>query len=275
MKAADRAFAEALRNDEVTGATAIVARTASYLAEGQRDRAALVEVAVACAAAQPAMAGLRTVLGIAREATDPAEALRHLVERLTRAPTHIARHASELLRLGLETRAGGPPLLRLVTCSSSAPVRETCLMLFRGVDLTVCCAESRPKCEGAALAVDLARAGLRVELFTDAGISSAVPGSHAVVIGADAVGPDAVVNKVGSAALCALANAVGVPVYVLAGREKLLTADAFAELAFPARPWSDPSDRATPGAQLRQNPIFERVPRHLVSQVVTDAGLIN
>jgi len=271
MKAADRAFAEALRHDEVSGATAIVARTARFLGEGQRDRGSLVEVAFACAAAQPAMAGLRTVLDIARDAADPAEALRHLLERLTRAPRQIARHASELLRLGLETGAGRRPVLTLVTCSSSAPVYETCRLLFRDVDLTVCCAESRPRCEGEALALDLAGAGLRVQLFTDAGISSAVPGSHAVVIGADAVGPDAIVNKVGSAALCALANASAVPVYVLAGREKLLSAPSFAELEFPNRPAADPAEESQ-GSRLRQNPIFERVPRHLVTQIVTDAG---
>jgi len=274
MKAADRAFAEALRSDEITGATGIVTRTASFLAEGQRDRAALVEVAQACAAAQPAMAGLRTVLNIARDAADPEASLRHLVERLKRAPRQIARHASGLLRLGLEVPARGRPALTLVTCSASVPVRETFLMLSREVDLTVCCAESRPKCEGATLAVDLVAAGLRVELFTDAGISAAIPASDAVVIGADAVGPDAFVNKVGSAALCALASTTGVPVYVLAGREKVLTASDFAELTFPVRAWSEPPDEAG-AADLRKNPTFERVSRHLVSQLITDAGAMD
>ena len=224
-----------------------MARTAGFLADGRRDRSDLVEVAQACAAAQPAMAGLRTVLKIVRASADPGEALRHLVERLIRAPRQIARHAADVLRLGLEAPARGRPTLTLVTCSASAAVRETCLMLSHEVDLTVCCAESRPKCEGAALAVDLAAAGLRVELFTDAGISAALPGSDAIVIGADAVGPDAFVNKVGSAALCAIASTIGVPVYVLAGREKLLTAGEFAELELASAAWCEPANRRGAG----------------------------
>jgi len=40
-----------------------------------------------------------------------------------------------------------------------------------------------------------------------------------VLVGADAVGDEWFVNKVGTAAICALAIQSGVPVYVLAGRD--------------------------------------------------------
>ena len=80
------------------------------------------------------------------------------------------------------------------------------MLLAEHADVTVCCAESRPRCEGAALAVASPTRGSRRA-------SSPMPGSRqpslaadALLIGADAVGPDAFVNKVGSAALCALAN---------------------------------------------------------------------
>ena len=272
MQAGDRAFVDALRDDDTSGATAIVSRTAIFLAGRRRDHDDLLEVAEACAAAQPAMAGLRTVLKIARDSGDPTDALRHLVERLVRAPHQIARHASDVLRLGLEPQGGGLPMLTLVTSSASAAVRETCLMLSQHVDLKVCCAESRPKCEGAALAGDLAAAGLRVELFSDAGISVGLPGSQAVVIGADAVGPDAFINKVGSAALCALASTMGIPVYVLAGREKLLSTGEFGGIELRAS--SETVTDARGAVYLRNEAIFERISRHLVSQFITDAGPI-
>src|SRR5215218_3631747 len=100
MKAADRAFVEALRQDEESGATAIVTRAARFLADGDRDRAALLELAQACQAAQPAMAGLLAIVKIARAAPAPGPALARLVQQLHRAPASIARHAAELLLLG-------------------------------------------------------------------------------------------------------------------------------------------------------------------------------
>ncbi|MEO7272408.1 MAG: hypothetical protein ABIX28_14600 [Vicinamibacterales bacterium] len=274
MKAADRAFVEALRRDEDSGATAIVARTARLLAGGGRDPAALLELAEACRAAQPAMAGLLTIITIVRAGAEPEAALGRLVERLQRAPASIARHAAELLRLGLEPGPGGRPALAIVTCSASAAVEATVSHLAKRVDVTVSCAESRPRREGAALARRLADAGLDIRLFTDAGISSAIPGSDALVIGADAVGPDAFVNKVGSAALCALANSAGVPVYVLVGREKILTANEFERLSGPDRPAPGPPS-VFPVTLRLENPTFERVQRHLVSQIITDAGAVN
>ena len=82
-----------------------------------------------------------------------------------------------------------------------------CLALGARGDVTVCCAESRPRARRrrAGRAPGRGRAST-VELFTDAGISAAVPGSDALLVGADAVGPDFFVNKVGTAALCALAT---------------------------------------------------------------------
>ena len=70
MQAQDRAFVEKLRGEELAGATAIVAEAAAYLAAARLDRAARLELARACAAAQPAMAGLLKMRGV-RSGTKP------------------------------------------------------------------------------------------------------------------------------------------------------------------------------------------------------------
>ena len=272
MKAADRAFVDALRQDEESGATAIVTRAARYLAEGGRERDELVEVAEACLAAQPAMAGLLAIIKIARLPADPEPALAQLVQQLQRAPASIARHAADLIRLGMSAPDGRRPVLTLVTCSASAPVEAAIHVLATHAEVVVCCAESRPRCEGAALARRLADRGLATRLFTDAGISSAVPGSDALLLGADAVGPAVFINKVGSAALCARASLAGVPVYVLAGREKYVTADEFDRLSFPERRLQMDQLAHVPARMSLENPTFERISRQLVSQLITEAG---
>ena len=274
MKADERAFVEALRADDVSGATAIVARAAAFLAAGERERGVLLTLADACVEAQPAMAGLLTMRRIVREADSPAAALMRLVEQLRRAPAAIARQAAEVLRLGLTPGLAGRPALTVVTCSASAAVEETLRVLGATADVTVCCAESQPRGEGAMLARRLAVAGIAVQLFSDAGASAAVPGSDALIIGADAIGPDAVVNKVGSAALCALSSVTGVPVYALAGREKLLEATEFGELRFLEPPSDLRAEESGPSGLRLRNPIFETIPRHLISVVITDAGSI-
>jgi len=121
------------------------------------------------------------------------------------------------------------------------------------------------------MAIRLASAGVPVELYTDSGISVAVPLADALVVGADALGPSAFINKVGTRALCALAASAGVPVYVLAGREKVLDESAFGGLFLK----DGDSGEVWAGKQalIARNPYFERVPLELVSTVVTDGGV--
>ena len=179
---------------------------------------------------QPSMAGFQTAAAIALAAADPRQALEALAARIRRAPRTIARHAVPLLRL----RTPGTSRLRLVTCSRSDAVERTLLALNQVESIDVCCAESRPAREGVALAAALLEAGLSTHLYSDAGLSAAIPGASALVVGADAVSNVGFINKVGTAALAALAQASGVPVLVLAGREKLVPALVFEALVLHA-----------------------------------------
>jgi translation initiation factor 2B subunit (eIF-2B alpha/beta/delta family) len=97
--------------------------------------------------------------------------------------------------------------------------------------------------------------------------------AEAFLTGADAVGPDAFINKVGTGALAALAGAGGVPTYVLTGREKFVAAEVFASLrddgGSAAEVWRD----APPGVAVG-NPYFEQVPVATVAAFITDVGVI-
>ena len=111
-----------------------------------------------------------------------------------------------------------------------------------------------------------------MQLFSDAGISSAVPGSDGILVGADAIGLELFINKVGTAAICALASSEGIPVYVLAGREKLLSGPDIDRLEIVSGPPAQVVDPLPPDLRVL-NPYFERIPLMLATLVVTDAGV--
>jgi translation initiation factor 2B subunit (eIF-2B alpha/beta/delta family) len=254
--------------DRVSGATAIVLRAAAVLRSVSADREDLERAARELCEIQPSMAGLRTLAAIALRAPDPAAALDAFARRVERAPAAVARLARPLLAL----RAHGGPV-RLVTCSRSAAVEATLLDLARSTRVHVACSESRPAREGRDLARVLAGASVDVELYSDAGIGAAVPGADAVVVGADALGPRAFINKVGTAGLCALATGLGVPVYVLAGREKVVSGPVFDSLRLGEGP---PAELAAEESVGRvRNPYFEQVPYQFVTQAVTDSAVLS
>jgi translation initiation factor 2B subunit (eIF-2B alpha/beta/delta family) len=261
---------ESIAHDSTSGATAIVLRAADLVLAAM-PRGEAPEVAAACARAQPSMAGLIALEALAGGHGPVHDAVSRFRERVRRAPAAIARHASGLLLLGLEGADGVQSPLRLVTCSSSAAVESTVRSAAGRARVTVCCAESRPTLEGRELARRLADAAVAVELFSDAAITSALSGASAVIVGADAVTPEFFINKVGTAGLCAMASQRGVPVYILAGREKMLSAQAAGRLqqrsADAAEVWPN-----APRAVRVRNPYFEQVPASFVSLLITDAG---
>jgi translation initiation factor 2B subunit (eIF-2B alpha/beta/delta family) len=259
----------AIASDARSGATAILTRAVAVLRATARDPAHLRAAADALCRAQPSMAGVRAAAAIACGAADPVAALDEFAQRTARAPRLIARHAVSVLRL---RRRRGP--VRLVTCSRSHAVELAIRALAEQVTVEVSCAEARPGLEGRDLAASLAEAGLRLTVYTDAGIGAALQDADALLVGADAVGPDGFINKVGTAALAALASVEGVPTYVLAGREKCLAAEEFSRLAFVAGPASEVWPSAAPAVRLA-NPYFELVPSSLAVAFITDAGVVS
>jgi translation initiation factor 2B subunit (eIF-2B alpha/beta/delta family) len=259
----------AIARDRRSGSSALLGRGVDLLRRVGGDREALAEASAKLCSAQPAMAGFRTLAALMRAAPDPAAAIDRFALQIARAPAAVARHAVSVLQL----RAGGGPL-RLVTCSASQTVEAAIEAAAAYGEIVACCAEARPVMEGRDLAARLAGAGITTELYTDAGIGAALPGAECVLVGADAVGPESFINKVGTGALCALAQSMRVPVYVLAGREKVLSAADLAALELSGGPGAEVWAEAPTGVAVR-NPYFEVVSFSHVSAVVTDTSVQN
>ena len=115
------------------------------------------------------------------------------------------------------------PRSLVLTYSSSTVVQ---LALWRamavGRSFEVVCSESRPVQEGVALARRLSDLGISVHLVVDAALTEWVKEVDLLLLGADAIMPVVVVNKVGTEPLLQAARHAGVPAYILADSSKWL-----------------------------------------------------
>ncbi len=259
----------ALAADRASGASGLVARAVALLRQVRdAEPALLVRAAVLVCRAQPSMAPLWNAAGLAlADAGDKGTRLERFAAQAARSLTAIARVASDLIEADLVGER------RIVTWSSSASVRAACHAIAGRGPVRVACAEGRPALEGRQLAASLAAAGLAVELYSDAGLGGCLPGSTAVLVGADTVAPGWFINKCGTAALAALAVHAGVPVYLLAGRDKFLPAELTGRVSLSGGPPAEIWEAPPPGVAVR-NPYFESIPLDLVAALVTDAGVV-
>jgi len=259
---------EALARDAESGASELVERAVGILERArQMGHDSLVEAARGVCYAQPAMAPMWNAAMAALADAGAPGTFAHFTRRLQRAPAALRRVAMEEL-----APAPSQPLY-VVTCSFSRSVLDVLVELAQSCELTVACAEGRPRFEGRRMAAALASTGATVEFYTDAAVSLALRDSTAVLLGADAITPDWFLNKVGTLSLATAASRNGVPVFVIATRDKFLPPAFFAGL-----PVADGDAREVwpeaPEGVLVRNPYFERVALDLAAGVVTDAGTL-
>jgi translation initiation factor 2B subunit (eIF-2B alpha/beta/delta family) len=136
----------------------------------------------------------------------------------------------------------------------------------------VVCSESRPMCEGVALARRLAALGVPVHLVVDAALPEWMGRADLVLLGADAITPEGAVNKVGTEPLLHAARRTGAPAFVLADSSKWLPERL-------ARFWQireeAPEEIARsddPNLRVR-NRYFGKSPLALVTGVVWEGGV--
>ena len=246
-----RAGVRRLRRDTSHGASRITAealtlfgRAAAGLPEDSCRQAALFVMAEKIASARPAMAGLGNAvrrLGAELAAAEPSRAgtVSELhVAALRRASEAVAARAAALL----------PDAATLVTCSYGTAVpRLAGAALSRGNCVTAVVYEpdASPDAYGLRLAEDLRALG--VECRVDSELPGSLAEGQAVVIGADSVTSQEVLN--GSPSLALVGAAAGlIPVYALSEEVKMT------------------------GGDVEGEPGMDRVPLELFTAVVTETG---
>jgi hypothetical protein len=260
--------ARAIAADRDSGAAEITARLLPLLEEAVAAGGDIpLAVARAVLAEQPAMAPLWHACAAAVAAREQPDGFARTRAELARLPDCLVRAAARGLR-ELLTGESSPLIITLSYSSSVAAALAACASTCR---LRVVCAEGRPRFEGRRLATVLASQGVDVTLVVDAALTARLSEAAAVVMGADAVTDTAWMNKVGSFGLAAAASLRGVPVHVIAGRDKFVPPILLPRLApSPAAP-EEVWDAPEPGVRV-ENHYFEWTPAELATTFLTEVG---
>ena len=272
----------AIAEDTVSGAVEIAEKSAEVLvrlarAEAAVDdawlRAALLEAGWALIRVHPTMAPLVNLVNEALWKIDRAEpgAARQAIdvaanEFKRRLRVHEAAIAESALRLIPEEGT-------VLTNGRSTTVRAALRHAQRaGRRFKVICAESRPGCEGRALAAELAAGGLPTTVVIDAQAIAMAGGAQLVLVGADHLSGRGLSNKAGTYGVALAAQAAGVPMYTLCSSEKFLP-PGYAQPEQPRGPAEQVWPEAAGGVTVL-NLYFDLTPLGALSGIITEQGIL-
>jgi len=253
-----------IRKDRASGAARLTVRAASLLVEyAESAPEDIPEIAQALIEAQPSMAPIYNLVRRVAASPDVKTACTEFLESMEQSATRVAEIAATLIEDGMT----------VMTHSFSS----TLLAAFReahqsGRRFTVICPESRPVCEGIALAASLGMSGIGARVIADAAAYRLLPTAQIVWVGADAISLQGVSNKTGTALIALAARELSVPFYVLCSSDKFLPASYSPPPEGPKNP-AEILDRELPHVTAI-NYYFDLTPLSCVSGVVTEGGIL-
>jgi translation initiation factor eIF-2B subunit delta len=273
----------AIAADSLSGAVEIAEKSADVLLRRARIgdessevlRRELLEVGWLLILAHPTMAPLVNLVNLVlwrSESANDTQGVRQAVidaisdfkRRLRVHEAAIAERALTLIRDGAQ----------IVTIGRSTTVRAALRQAQRaGRRFRVICAEGRPALEGRALAEELAEQGIAVTLVVDALAIVTIRSSQLLLVGADHLTTDALVNKVGTYGLALAAQASQVPVYALCGSDKFLPMGYV-----PPQQAQWPADQVwgeAPQSIAIENLYFDHTPLNALAGIVTEQGILS
>jgi len=161
----------------------------------------------------------------------------------------------------------------ILTHSFSDTILKTLLLAKRsGKNFDVICTESQPMKEGVFLAERLGKEGINVTLIVDSAVFSFLPETQLVLIGADALSTNGLINKIGTLGLALAAKKFKVNSYALCDSEKILPANYsinIKKLKDPNEILSKTINNVTP-----INLYFDLTPLEYITGIITELGFM-
>ncbi len=181
------------------------------------------------------------------------------VEGARRAAAEMAeRLDAERTAIIAAVRGAVPPHGTVLTVSASSNVLSALCALPA---IRVLCAASEPGGEGRTAVDTLRTHGIDATVIPDGVVAQQSTRADAIAFGADAIGPDALLNKTGTLAAALGARSNGRPTLCVAGTTKLVDANVWLSL----QPIAE-------RLKLEGVPVFEEVPASLVTTFITEDG---
>jgi ribose 1,5-bisphosphate isomerase len=137
--------------------------------------------------------------------------------------------------------------------------------------------ETRPLFQGRKTSKDLRKAGIKVTMFIDSAIATALEKenmqdnlyTNKIFLGADALLNEGIINKVGSKAISELAFYNKIPVYIIADSWKFTKK----KIQIENRSLNEVWDNSPKNIKIK-NPAFEFVPKKYITAIVTEYGVM-
>ena len=152
----------------------------------------------------------------------------------------------------------------------------------QGKEIKVIATETRPKLQGARLtAYELKRDGIPVTLITDNMVGYAMSKRliDKVVVGADRIARDGVINKIGTYTIAVLAHEHNVPFYVAAPKSTFDLGHTSKDVIIEKRNAEEVthvgSQRIAPIGVKALNPAFDITPMKYVSAIICETGVLS
>ena len=240
------------------------------------EQRGVVQVLVLC---RPSMAPIRNVANrLMRAVSDRAgqSDVRSLREfTVSKADEMVADSLSAVARIARNVPGliadGATVMTHSYSSTVVAALRE---VYSERRDIRVVVTRSGPGRTGEQIARQLGGFGIPVTLIEDAAAALHVPSASIVLLGADTVCVDGVVNGIGSYQLAVISAAAGVPVYVLCDSLKfdpeLTGEDVDLENGEPSQVTEPPG--LSPGVVI-SSPRFDFTPLELITGIVTEVGV--
>ena len=216
----------------------------------------------------------------------PAKIIKEVVEEAEKiadedleANRRIGKHGSSLIKNGNTVltycNAGG-----LATAGYGTALGVLRAAWEEGTKFEVITAETRPLLQGARLtAYELFQEGIPVTLITDNAIGYIISKGKVdlIIVGADRILKDAVINKIGTYTIAVLAEIHDVPFYVAAPSStfdfKQLASDAVVEERNQEEVLRFHSLRVAPEGVNAYNPAFDITPMQYVRAIIWEKGV--
>jgi translation initiation factor eIF-2B subunit delta len=261
-----------LRTDHTSGASTLLVlaidlletfTTQSAAHDTDDFHAALTALAQTLLAAQPSMAPLINLVNQALlscpETLAPPMARQQLQHMLTTCRARLHTNITGLCQQALVVL---PPRATVLTYSNSATVIAALQYAHaRSRVQRVMLSESRPAYDGQPQTLALLAHGMAVEYSIDMAL-----------VGADAVFPHGLVNKLGTQPLALMAQHLGIPMFSLCTSDKFLPAAARSLLHIVDHPGQEVWPDAPPGVSIR-NRYFEVTPLPLFTGIISEHGI--
>jgi methylthioribose-1-phosphate isomerase len=276
---------DAIRTLSVRGAPCIGVFAAYGVALARAtlsDDAAFADAVTRIRASRPTAVNLAWAVDRVLASADMLAEARAIHREQEEVDAAIARHGVALIpdgaRIITHCHTGG-----LATGATGTALGVIVAAHRAGKRPTVYVDETRPLLQGARLTMlELQDAGVDAILQVDGAAAAAMANERIdlVIVGADRIARNGdTANKIGTYALAVLASHHGIPFYVAAPRSSFDPAIATgAQIAIEQRDPAEVRAFKREAAALEDarafNPAFDVTPRHLVTAIVTEAGVL-